>query len=42
LPAGTGYVPQAKWYQFGGLFSVFYLLVWGFVGGAWWKAIGLY
>ena len=32
---------QAKWYQFGFVFSVLYL-VWVFVGGAWWKAIGLF
>jgi anion transporter len=39
---GAGYVPQAKWYQLGFLLSVFYLLVWGFAGGAWWKVIGLW
>ncbi|KAL4446332.1 hypothetical protein ABPG77_003139 [Micractinium sp. CCAP 211/92] len=39
---GTGYVPQAKWYQWGFLFSVLYLAVWVFVGGAWWKAIGIF
>lgn len=26
--------------QWGFLFSVLYLAVWVFVGGAWWKAIG--
>jgi di/tricarboxylate transporter len=39
---GTGYVPQAKWYQLGFIFSVLYLSVWLFVGGAWWKAIGIF
>ncbi len=33
---------QAKWYQWGFLFSVLYLSVWVFVGGAWWKAIGIF
>lgn len=28
---------QAKWYQWGFLFSILYLAVWIFVGGAWWK-----
>ncbi len=39
---GAGYVPQSKWYQFGLLLSVFYLAVWLFIGGAWWKFIGLW
>lgn len=39
---GTGYVPQAKWYQWGFLFSVLYLAVWVFVGGPWYKAIGIF
>ena len=38
----TSAAPQAKWYQWGFLFSVIYLSVWVFVGGAWWKAIGIY
>ena len=39
---GAGYVPQTKWYQFGFIFSVLYLAVWVFVGGAWWKVLGLW
>lgn len=39
---GAGYVPQAKWYQLGFLFSVLYLGIWVFVGGAWWKVLGLW
>ena len=35
---GANYVPQGKWYQFGLLLSVFYLAVWLFIGGPWWKA----
>ena len=34
---GAGYVPQAKWYQLGFLLSIFYITVWLFAGGAWWK-----
>lgn len=41
LPAPPS-CPQAKWYQWGFLFSVLYLAVWVFVGGAWWKAIGIF
>lgn len=33
----AGYVPQGKWYQLGFLLSVYYIAVWLFVGGAWWK-----
>lgn len=39
---GAGYVPQSKWYQLGFIMSIFYLAVWGFAGGAWWKVIGLW
>lgn len=34
---GAGYVPQSKWYQLGFLLSIFYISVWLFAGGAWWK-----
>ena len=39
---GAGYVPQSKWYQLGFLFSVLYLGIWVFAGGAWWKVLGLW
>lgn len=39
---GAGYVPQSKWYQLGFIMSVFYIAVWMFAGGAWWKVIGLW
>ena len=39
---GAGYVTQAKWYQLGLILSVWYLTVWCFAGGAWWKVIGLW
>ena len=38
----AGYVPQSKWYQLGFIMSIYYLAVWLFVGGAWWKVIGLW
>ena len=37
-----GYVPQSKWYLYGAIMSVFYIAVWLFAGGAWWKVIGLW
>jgi anion transporter len=39
---GAGYVPQSKWYQLGFIMSIFYIAVWLFAGGAWWKVIGLW
>jgi hypothetical protein len=33
---------QSKWYQFGFIFSVIYLAVWIFIGGSWWKVLGLW
>eukprot|EP00887_Chlorella_sp_A99_P002525 scaffold6.g2525.t1 len=39
---GAGYVPQSKWYTFGFLASILYVAVWLFVGGAWYKALGLW
>ena len=38
---GAGYVPQSKWYQLGFLLSIFYISVWLFAGGAWWKVRSL-
>jgi di/tricarboxylate transporter len=38
----SGYVPQAQWYQYGFILSVYYLFVWFVIGGAWWKFIGLF
>lgn len=39
---GTGYVPQAKWYQWGLLFSIVYLGVWIVSAGTYWRAIGIW
>lgn len=37
----SGYVSQSKWYFNGFVCSVFYLLVWFIIGGAWWKFLGI-
>lgn len=37
---GTGYVPIGTWWGLGFVVSVLSLLVWGGVGGLWWKALG--
>lgn len=39
---GTGYVTIKEWWGMGFLLSLFYLLVWGVIGGLWWKVIGLW
>ena len=38
----AGYVPQSDWLKYGCISSVFYLVVWLGLGGAWWKVLGLY
>ena len=37
---GTGYVPIATWWRLGFLMSVVSLLIWGGIGGLWWKVLG--
>lgn len=37
-----GYNKQDDWYKWGGLLSVYYLVVWLGLGGVWWKFIGLW
>lgn len=39
---GAGYVSKSKWYSLGFIMSVFYIAVWMFAGGAWWKVIGIW
>ena len=39
---GANYNSQGDWYKFGFLMSVVYLTIWTFVGGAWWKVLGLW
>lgn len=36
----TGYIDQKNWWKIGGIASVFYLSIWGIVGGIWWKMLG--
>ncbi|CAG9462520.1 unnamed protein product [Pedinophyceae sp. YPF-701] len=38
---GSRYVAQGPWYLYGGILSVFYLVVWLGLGPIWWKAVGL-
>lgn len=37
---GTGYIGQKLWWKIGLIASVVDLLIWGTVGGAWWKVLG--
>jgi len=39
---GAGYVPQMTWWKIGHIVTVFGLLVYYFVGLAWWKTLGLW
>jgi len=37
---GTNYVTTGEWWRIGFIVSVVNLLIWGFLGGFWWKALG--
>jgi DASS family divalent anion:Na+ symporter len=39
---GAGYVDLPTTFKLGGVLGVVNLLIWGVIGGAWWKIIGLY
>lgn len=39
---GAGYLKTKDWWYIGLVTSVLYLLVWTFIGGAWWKLLGLW
>ena len=39
---GSGFVTQGKWWSVGFVVSLAHLLIWGVVGGRWWKVIGLW
>lgn len=39
---GAGYVDQATWWRLGFIISVVNLVIWGVLGTAWWKLIGLW
>jgi divalent anion:Na+ symporter, DASS family len=38
----TGYVTTGRWWKVGGVMSFAHLFVWGTVGLAWWKVLGLW
>jgi len=37
---GTNYVTISEWWKMGFIVSVVNLLIWGFLGGMWWKILG--
>ena len=39
---GSGYVPQGKWWSIGFAISIINIIIWGGVGGLWWKILGLW
>ena len=39
---GTNYVTTAEWWRIGFIVSVVNLLIWGFLGGLWWKVLGFW
>ncbi|AZV42868.1 2-oxoglutarate translocator [Peribacillus asahii] len=39
---GSGYVLQDKWWLIGFGVSVIHIIIWGLVGGLWWKVLGLW
>ncbi len=39
---GSGYVKIGDWWKFGFVFGLINFIIWMFVGGAWWKLLGLF
>ncbi len=39
---GAGYMKTKTWWYIGLVTSIIYLLIWTFIGGAWWKLLGLW
>ncbi|BDU74649.1 anion permease [Mesoterricola silvestris] len=39
---GMGYVPIGTWWRLGFIVSLVNIAIWVFVGGAWWKVLGLW
>ncbi len=39
---GSGYVPQNKWWAIGFAISIIHIIIWGVIGGTWWKILGLW
>lgn len=39
---GQGYVPMSRWWKAGAVISVVNIAIWGGIGFAWWKVLGLW
>jgi len=39
---GSGYVDVGTWWKLGLMASIINIVIWGVVGGLWWKVLGLY
>lgn len=39
---GSGYVTQGEWWRIGFFVSLVHIVIWVFIGGAWWKVLGLW
>ena len=39
---GTNYMKTKEWWHIGFVTSIFYLLIWIFIGGAWWKLLNFW
>jgi DASS family divalent anion:Na+ symporter len=39
---GAGYVSVADWWYVGGVISVVNLIIWGVLGAAWWRILGIF
>lgn len=39
---GAGYVTQNEWWRLGFITTLVNLCIWTFIGGAWWKILGLW
>ena len=39
---GAGYVTQNEWWRLGFIMTTLNLVIWTFIGGTWWKVLGLW
>lgn len=39
---GAGYVSLRDWWVLGAILSILYLSIWGVIGSAWWKVLGIW
>jgi DASS family divalent anion:Na+ symporter len=39
---GAGYMKTKDWWYVGLVTSILYILIWTFIGGAWWKLLNLW